>query len=202
MFFISILLWATRIFSVSYGMGFVAMDPARLQLVSELLMNRPRMIVGASELTARRYRPTMNELSERLIAGTPPLGIVKNTPHPFGTHLHFKNIFWYMFFSWLFRGYPIGCLNGIRRERNRVVFLRERLDTANDIINTVTDTANDIINTVTRQRDRCRHVLQCIRTVNENTMQALQDEAYTSAADLVPDADEMLADAHIDASHD
>ena len=83
-----------------------------------------------------------------------------------------------------------------------MVFLRERLDTANDIINTVTDTANDIINTVTDQRDRCRHALQCIRTVNENTMQALQDEAYTSAADLVADADEMLADAQIDASHD
>ena len=53
----------------------------------------------------------------------------KQTPPLLGTHLHFKNTFLYMFFgcSW---GYPNGCSNCIRRERNRVLSLRGRLDAA------------------------------------------------------------------------
>ena len=44
-----------------------------LPLVLECVMQRPRMLVGAAEVTARRFRATDADLKQRLISGTLPL---------------------------------------------------------------------------------------------------------------------------------
>ena len=91
-----------------------------------LLMQKPRMITGAAEMTCMAYAPSLEMINERLITSIIPFGHGWKTDPPlFGTHLHFKNIFWYMFFCGCSGGYPIGCSNGIRRGRNRVHSLRD-----------------------------------------------------------------------------
>ena len=110
------------------------MDAAQLNEIFRLVMQNPRMLIGAAEVACVAYAPSREMVIERLIAGTIPFGHGWKTDPPFGptpfwTHLHFKNTFLYIFLG-CSGGYPIGCSNGTRRERNRVHSLRGRLDGA------------------------------------------------------------------------
>ena len=67
------LLWVTRVLLVPYDMGFVAMDDARKTEVFELLMNRPRILVGAAKRVCIAFKATPEERRAAMIAGIIPL---------------------------------------------------------------------------------------------------------------------------------
>ena len=67
------LLWVTRVLLVPYGMGLAAMDAGRLYEVYEVLMARPRTLVGSAEIVCVAYAATPEERRAALISGISPL---------------------------------------------------------------------------------------------------------------------------------
>ena len=67
------MLWVTRVLLVPYGIGFVAIDEGRKSEVYEILMTRPRILVGAAERVCVLYKATPEERRAALISSIIPL---------------------------------------------------------------------------------------------------------------------------------
>ena len=61
----------------------MAMNAAKLNEIFRLVMQKPRMLIGAAEVACVAYAPSPEMVKERLIAGIIPFGHGWKTDPPF-----------------------------------------------------------------------------------------------------------------------